>query len=78
MEDGVCRQFVKASLSRYPDWVGVSSFSILFLWKMEFADDSLGACLRAAGLCWVGKAFPVAGSSMGHGKDISKETRRIL
>lgn len=27
---------------------------------------------------WVGKAFPVAGSSMGHGKDIAKETRRIL
>ena len=30
------------------------------------------------GLGWVGKAFPVAGSSMGHGKDITKETRRIL
>lgn len=33
---------------------------------------------RWVGLGWVGKAFPVGGSSMGHGKDIAKETRRIL
>ena len=50
---------------------------------LEFVDVSLGACLRAlglgwVGLGWVGKAFPVAGSSTGHGKDIAKETRRIL
>ena len=28
--------------------------------------------------CGVGKAFPIVGSSMGHEKDIAKETCRIL